>query len=82
MMLIPTRTRTHSERNTQTLTYSESLTFNPNVQQFGAGNSGTSQKALEDVLDTCLLNDNEMLEYERTFSKGDQKLKELYFPKA
>lgn len=50
------------------------------IGQFGEG--GQSQKAFEDVLDTCLLTDTEMVEYEATVAggKGDAALRKLFFP--
>ena len=43
--------------------------------------TGNSQKALEDVLDTCMLSDEEMKQYEETVALGsDLNLKKLYFP--
>ena len=44
---------------------------------------GNSRKALEDVLDTCLLSDKEMKEYEETAALGsDLNLRKLYFPEG
>lgn len=43
------------------------------------GRSGNSQKALEELLDSCLLTDSEMVEYEGTQSKGDAALRSVFF---
>jgi len=44
---------------------------------------GNSRKALEDVLDTCLLSDKEMKEYEEIAALGsDLNLSKLYFPEG
>ena len=53
------------------------------IGQFGE-NSGNSRRALEEVLDSCLLTDGEMVEYEGVVDAGggDEKLKDMYFPKA
>ena len=52
------------------------------IGQFGEeGKQGAnSQKALEEVLDSCLLSDAEMAQYEATVSKGDEALRKLWFP--
>ncbi len=39
-----------------------------------------SRAALEEVLDSCLLTDKELREYEETVNKGDDALRALYFP--
>jgi len=39
-----------------------------------------SQRALEEVLDSCLLTDQEMQQYEATVGKGDEALRKLFFP--
>lgn len=39
-----------------------------------------SKKALENVLDSCLLTDIEMKAYENASKKGEDALRELYFP--
>jgi G3E family GTPase len=51
------------------------------IGQF-AGVGGKSQQALEEVLDTCLLTDEEMAQYEATVNskKGDEALRRLFFP--
>jgi len=51
------------------------------IGQF-AGVGGKSQQALEEVLDTCLLTDEEMAQYEATVAskKGDEALRKLFFP--
>jgi len=41
-----------------------------------------SKKALEQVLDTCLLTDIEMKAYEKASKKGEDALRDLYFPNA
>jgi G3E family GTPase len=42
-------------------------------------NIDSSQKTFEEVLDSCLLTDEEMRQYEITSQLGDEKLRELYF---
>ena len=50
------------------------------IGQFGDDN-GSSKKALEEVLDSCLLTDKELAEYDAIAAKKDEKLlKEHYFP--
>jgi G3E family GTPase len=44
------------------------------------GSEGQSQRALEEVLDSCLLDDEEFKEYERTVVSGDDALRELFVP--
>ena len=46
------------------------------IGQFSEKNS---QKTLEEVLDSCLLDDAEMQKYEETYKKGDQALRTLFF---
>ena len=43
-------------------------------------NNPKSKKALENVLDSCLLTDEEMKVYERVSVKGEDALRDLYFP--
>ena len=43
-------------------------------------NNPKSKKALEGVLDSCLLTDEEMKVYERISIKGEDALRDLYFP--
>ena len=50
------------------------------IGQFGTG--GNSKKALEEALDSCLLSDSEMAEYEKVVVKGDEALRKHYFPQA
>ena len=50
------------------------------IGQFGTG--GNSKKALEDALDSCLLTESEMVEYEKVAVKGDEALRKYYFPQA
>lgn len=49
------------------------------IGQFGK-DSGSSRKALEEVLDSCLLTPQEMKEYEEVSPKGDDALRALFFP--
>ena len=50
------------------------------IGQFGK-DSGSSKQALEEVLDTCLLTDDEFEVYKTTAAKKNPELlKELYFP--
>jgi hypothetical protein len=49
------------------------------IGQFGK-DGGQSRKALEEVLDSCLLTKEEMKEYETTAPKGDDALRSLFFP--
>ena len=49
------------------------------IGQFGK-DSGSSRKALEEVLDSCLLTPEEMIEYEKISVKGDEALRGLFFP--
>ena len=45
--------------------------------------TGNSQEALENVLDSCLLTDEEFKEYEEAAATGsDLNLRKLYFPQA
>ena len=56
------------------------------IGQFGqaeAGKAGVnSQRALEEVLDSCLLTDAEMEQYEATVGQGDEALRRLWFPES
>ena len=49
------------------------------IGQFGK-DSGSSRKALEEVLDSCLLTPAEMVDYETVAPKGDDALRALFFP--
>jgi len=49
------------------------------IGQFGKDKSN-SQKALQDVLDSCLLSDDEMQAYEQVAKKGDDALREYFVP--
>lgn len=49
------------------------------IGQFGKDN-GSSRKALEEILDSCLLTSQEMKEYEEVAPKGDDALRALFFP--
>ena len=49
------------------------------IGQFGK-DSGSSRKALEEVLDSCLLTPKEMKDYEDISSQGDNALRALFFP--
>lgn len=49
------------------------------IGQFGSTGS-QSQKALEDVLDDCLLTDAEMAQYEQLYAKGDNALRDHFVP--
>lgn len=49
------------------------------IGQFGK-DGGSSRKALEEVLDSCLLTPKEMKEYEDISPQGDDALRELFFP--
>lgn len=52
------------------------------IGQFGdEKKGGNSQKALEEVLDSCLLTDVEMVQYEANAGNGDEGLRKLFFPK-
>lgn len=52
------------------------------IGQFGDDN-GSSRKALEEVLDSCLLTDKELVEYDALAAKKDDRLlKEYYFPSS
>lgn len=50
------------------------------IGQFGEVGSTTSWKALEEVLDLCLLTDEEMSQYERIVEKGDYALMDYFVP--
>ena len=50
------------------------------IGQFGDDSSGTSQKALEELLDGCLLNDEELEVYNKTAPQGDEALRQVFFP--
>ena len=50
------------------------------IGQFGDDSTGTSQAALEDLLDRCLLTDEEMEQYKTTAPKGDEALRKVFFP--
>ena len=49
------------------------------IGQFG-NDDGKSRKALEEVLDSCLLTDDEMKEYETVSAGGDAALRAHFFP--
>ena len=49
------------------------------IGQFGDDASGTSQKALEDLLDGCLLNDREWELYQKIAPTGDEALRKAFF---
>lgn len=49
------------------------------IGQFGK-DSGSSRKALEEVLDSCLLTPKEMTDYEDISPQGDNALRALFFP--
>jgi hypothetical protein len=49
------------------------------IGQF-AKDGGTSQRALEEVLDECLLTDEEMREYEQVSKIGDEALRTHFAP--
>jgi G3E family GTPase len=49
------------------------------IGQF-AKDGGTSQRALEGVLDECLLTPEEMAEYEKVANKGDDALRSHFAP--
>jgi hypothetical protein len=49
------------------------------IGQFGK-DGGSSRKALEEVLDSCLLTQEEMKDYETIAPKGDDALRALFFP--
>lgn len=49
------------------------------IGQFGK-DGGSSRKALEEVLDSCLLTEEEMKDYETIAPKGDDALRALFFP--
>jgi hypothetical protein len=50
------------------------------IGQFGNDN-GEARKAVEEVLDSCLLTDKELLEYDSlAATKNEKVLKEHYFP--
>jgi G3E family GTPase len=49
------------------------------IGQFG-NDGGASRKALEEVLDSCLLTPEEMTNYEKISRKGDPALRALFFP--
>ena len=48
------------------------------IGQFG-DNRGNSQQALEEVLDSCLLSDDELVLYEANKDKGDPMLRSIFF---
>merc|ERR1719223_325700 len=48
------------------------------IGQFGKAGTVNSRKALENVLDYCLLTDDEMADYEVTAKQGDNALRDLF----
>jgi G3E family GTPase len=50
------------------------------IGQFDNGEN--SRKALESVLDSCLLTEEEMIAYESTVTKGEKELRKLFFPET
>jgi G3E family GTPase len=50
------------------------------IGQFGSEGSGTSQASLVELLDSCLLTDAEWAIYEQTAPKGEEALREVFFP--
>jgi len=50
------------------------------IGQFAGPGQSQSQAALEEVLDSCLLTDEEFAEYEKTVKAGDDALRDLFVP--
>ena len=50
------------------------------IGQFGDEASGTSQQSLEDLLDSCLLTDEEMALYDAAAPLGEEQLRAAFFP--
>ena len=50
------------------------------IGQFGNEDSGTSQKSLEELLDSCLLTDEEMEIYNNMAPLGEEHLRAAFFP--